>query len=324
MTHTQLDFRHLRESFNLHNNQDKLPPENYNCYNCQAIDSIKSIRGVNCCVECGDVKGEDISQEMECQYSGMAMGDNSSTARSGMSNNNLVYQSNFNTKIVGNHMSYGLKQKNNVWDSLTYKERALLSNFKKITGNCRQSGVPNNVISFSHVLYTQFYEKQKTIKIGKNGSRADNLVGVLGGCIYYSCKGYGINRSHQEISEICGTTVSVISYGCKLVFRLLHKEINLNQNQTTYRDFLERYSSHLILTPYESKIVKEICEIMTKLDLLSGNKPSTLAAVGIYFANNIYNFDLDKHEISEKCHTTEATLAKNYKILLESVVKLII
>ena len=164
------DFSQLYNSFNINKKlQESKTPEIFNCYTCQAIDSIKNIEGVNVCVKCGQIKGSDISQEMECQYSGMAIGDNSCTARSGLSNNKLLYQSNFCTKIVGNKTSYSLKQINNVWDSLDYKERTLLKIFKKISDNCRQNGIPNNVVSYSHVLYKKVYENnvpsKKEIKV---------------------------------------------------------------------------------------------------------------------------------------------------------------
>lgn len=319
------DFVSIYKSFNLnHKHNEDTIPEIFNCFSCQAIDSIKSIEGVNVCVNCGIIKGVDISQEMECQYSGMAVGDNASTARSGLSNNKLLYQSNFSTKIVGNHTSYSLKQINNVWDSLDYKERTLLKIFKKITDNCRQNGIPNNVVSYSQVLYKKVYEKQRSLKKGNKGSRADKLEGLIAGCIYFSCKAYGINRSHQEIADICDINTSEVSYGCKLFFRLMHEELNLNQNRTTYRDFLDRYNSHLELSSDECEIVKEVCDLIYDLNILDNNKPSTIAAVAIYFVSNLYDFGLDKKEISEKCHTTEPTINKNYKILIENADKLIV
>lgn len=323
MSTLKTDFYQILDSFNLGQGLEDLKPELFNCSSCHTIDSIKSINGVNVCVKCGIIKGSDISQEMECQYSGMAIGDNSSTAHSGLSNNKLLYQSNFCTKIVGNRTSYSLKQINNVWDNLDYKERTLLKIFKKISDNCRQNGIPNNVVSYSHVLYKKVYEKQRSLKKGNKGSRADKLEGLIAGCIYFSCKAYGINRSHQEIAKICDIETSEVSYGCKLFFRLMHEELNLNQNRTTYKDFLERYGSHLDLNENELEIVKEICEEIYRLDILD-NKPSTITSVAIYFASNLYDFGIDKKDISENCQTTEPTLNKNYKILMANVDKLIV
>ena len=298
-------------------------PEIYNCINCGEIDSIKSVLGVNVCTKCGVEKGPEISEDMECQYSGMAVGDNSATARSGLSNNKLLFQSNFSTKIVGNHTSYNLKQINNVWTSLDYTERTLLKIFKKISDNCRQKGIPNNVVSYTQVLYKQVYDEQKKAKKGTKGSRADKLEGLIAGCIYYSCKAYGINRSHQEIAEIACIDKKEVSYGCKLFFKLMHDKINLNDNNTSYNDFLERYASQLDLNDDELEIIKEVCENIVNLEILDNSKPSTMAAISIYLCANLYNFEVDKKDIAEKCHTTEPTLNKNYKILIDYVDKLI-
>jgi transcription initiation factor TFIIIB Brf1 subunit/transcription initiation factor TFIIB len=219
-------------------------PEIFNCVSCHAIDSIKNISGVNVCTQCGIEKGPEITEEMECQYAGMSLGDNSSTARSGLSNNNLLFQSNFSTKIVGNHTSYRLKQINNVWNYLNYDERTLLKIFKKIADNCRQNGIPSNVVNYTQVLYKQVSDEQKKSKTNR-GSRSDKLEGLIAGCIYYSCKAYGINRSHLEIAQIAGINKTDVSSGCKLFFKLMHNKINLNANNTSYSDFIERYCFHL-------------------------------------------------------------------------------
>lgn len=298
--------------------------EVYNCFSCGQVDSIKTVDGVAVCIMCGIEKGPVISEDLECQYAGLAMGDNSVTARSGMSNNNLLPGSNLSTKIVGNKTSYSMKQINNVWDSLNYRERTLLKIFKKIADNCRQKGIPNNVINYTQVLFTMAYSRQKKLKKGNKGSRSEKLEGMIGGCIYYSCKGYNINRSHQEIAEICGVDRSVISFGSKLVFRLLHDKIDLNANRTNWRDFLERFAFHLNLDEGELEIVKECCEKVCELQLMDHSKPSTMVAVVIYLCANLYDFGIDKKDIAQQCHTTEPTLNKNYRILIDSIDEIIV
>jgi transcription initiation factor TFIIIB Brf1 subunit/transcription initiation factor TFIIB len=254
----------------------------------------------------------------------VAVGDNSDTARSGMSNNNLLPGSNLSTKIVGNQISYSMKQINNVWDSLSYRERTLLKIFKHISDNCRSNGIPKNVIDYSQVLFTMAYEKQKKLKKGNRGSRSDKLEGLIGGCIYYSCKGYNINRSHEEIATICNVDKSVISYGSKLVFRLLHSQLDLNKNHTTFSDFIDRYAFHLNLEEDEIEIIRECSNEIYQLQILDNSKPSTLVAVAIYLCSNLYDFGLDKLAIAEHCHTTEPTINKNYKILLEYIEQIIV
>tara|TARA_R100001163_G_C5066610_1_gene205155 strand:- start:3029 stop:4393 length:1365 start_codon:yes stop_codon:yes gene_type:complete len=316
-------YQNYNKSFNK-NCEHKSEAEVYNCHSCGGVDSIKSIQGVGICILCGIEKGPVVSEDLECQYSGMAVGDNSSKARTGMTNNNLLYESNFTTKIVGNHTSYSMKKINNVYDSLNYRERTLLKTFKKIADNCRQKGIPNNAINYSQVLYSMAYNKQKKLKKGNKGSRSDNLEGMIGGCIYYSCKGYNINRSHQEIAEVCNVDKSAVSYGCKLVFKLLNKEVDFNANRTNYNDFLDRYAYHLDLEKSELEIVRECCKNIYELGFLDHSKPSTIAAAAIYTCSNLYDFNLEKNEIAEKCHTTEPTLNKSYKMLLDHIDKIIV
>ncbi len=296
----------------------------YDCNHCHSIDSIKNLDGNWTCVSCGEIKGADISQGLECQYSGIGIGDNSTPSRSGLTNNNLLYKSNFSTIIVGNKSSNTIRKVNNVWELLERKERTLYNTFKKMTDNSRRSDIPNNVINYSHVLYKLAYDKQKKRRLKNKGSRSDNLEGLQSGCTYYSCKLHGINRSHHEIAKVYNTDRKVVSTGCKLLFKLLNKDVNLNHNTTNYRDFLERYACRLEINDEELEIVKEICQNIYNLGLLSDSKPYTITSVCIYFTSVLYNFNIDKKQIVDKCETTEATLDKHFKILLHYVEDLIV
>ena len=93
-------------------------------------------------------------------------------------------------------------------------------------------------------------------------------------------------------------------------------------NVTSYKDFLARYTYFLSLNTDEIKQVRDICRKVNNLEILSSSKPQTLVAVCIQFANVIYNFEIEKKVIAEKCNTTETTLNK-YKILIDYVEQII-
>lgn len=323
----RLNLDKIFEAFDLinQNTQSSKILEIYDCQECKTQDSIKIIdNGTYVCINCGEIKGNEIFEEFECQYSGMGFGDRTGTARSGLSSNNLLFKSNFSTKIVGNKTSYSLKQINNVWDSLDYKERTLLKIFKKIADNCRRHLIPNNVISYSQVLYKQVYEKQRNAKKGSKGSRSDKLEGLIAACIYYSCKSYQISRNHDEIATICDVPASEVSYGCKIFHKLMYKELDMSKYQTTYKHFIERFSSHLNLEEDEVNLLSEVCEEINSSGLLNNCKPATKVAVAIYFCSIIYGFNLEKKDISQKCDTTEATLNNHYRHLLNHLDRVIV
>lgn len=306
---------------------DQKPEETYNekfnCIYCNSFDTVKPLHGTLVCVRCGSETNSDICDELECQYSGLNSDDNSMPSRTGLVNNQLLFRSNFIAKITGNKTSINIKKINNVWENLVHKERTLFKIFKKISDKCRQNGIPNNVVQHSQVLYKQVYDIQKTLPTGK-GSRKDNLEGLIASCIYYSCKLHNINRSHQEIANICDIDKKSVSLGCKLFFSLMHNKINLNNNTTNYHDFLERFSSHLQLTDHELRLVTEICDNVQTHGLLNDNKPWTIASVCIYMTNILYNFGIDRKLIAEQCETTEGTLDKHFSVLMENVDKLIV
>jgi len=310
------------EEYNSESNEIDSDEENfYKCIECDQEGSIQNVNGVYTCNICGVQKCLEIDNNFKSQYAGLANGDNSSTAHSGLAINNLFYENSFTTRISGKHSSYGMKIQKNVWANLTPEERSLSKVFRKITENCRENGIPKNVISFSQVLFKQAVDKQKE-KAKRRNSRGDNRIGLRAGCIYHACKKYGINRSHQEIAKVCETTKSVVSNGSKLVFTLLGEDITLNMNVTSYKDFLARYTYFLSLSNEEIKQVRDICRKVNNLEILSSSKPQTLVAVCIQFANVIYNFEIEKKIVADKCNTTETTLNK-YKTLIDYVEQII-
>lgn len=297
--------------------------ELYNCEYCQGENTIQAVNGVYVCTDCGTEKGIEISEELECQYAGMGMDDNSATARSGPVINNLLYESNFKTKISGNRTSHNLKRMNNVWDSLTGEERSLIKDFKHITQICQEGKLPKNVTNYAQVLFKQVTDKQKKLPKGKN-SRGDNRKGLTLASIFFSCKKYKINRSHAELAQMGGVNKTVVSDGCKLFFKLMSREVNLTNNTTSYRDFISRYSYYLNLNPDEIEKVKQVCKKVSQSQLLASSKPQTLTAVCIYFTSNLYDFGLERKDIAEKCETTETTLTKNYRLLIDNVEDIIV
>lgn len=295
----------------------------YNCEICQGENTIQNINGVYICTACGTEKGIEISEALECQYAGQSIDDNSATARSGPVMNNLLYESNFKTKISGNRTSHNLKRMNNIWDSLTGEERSLAKDFKHINQICHDGRLPKNVNNYAQVLFKQVTDKQKKLPKGRN-SRGDNRKGLILSSIFFSCKKYEINRSHAELAQMGQVSKTVVSDGCKLFFKLMSRDINLTNNTTSYKDFISRYSYYLNLNPEEIEKVKQVCKKVSQSQLLSSSKPQTLTAVCIYFTSNLYDFGLDRKDIAEKCETTETTLTKNYRVLIDNAEELII
>jgi transcription initiation factor TFIIB len=175
------------------------------------------------------------------------------------------------------------------------------------------------------VLYKKASDKQKTQKMGSKSSRADKLEGLIAGCIYFACKLRGINRSHQEIATICDIDKSDVSIGTKIFKKIMSKELNLNANTTQYSDFIDRYASHLQLSPSELDIVRETCDNVFRLDILDDCKPWNIVSSCIHFASVIYDFEIDRKDIVTKCgETNEATLRKNFTLLLAKVDDIIV
>lgn len=325
-----ISLKNLFININLNNNNtninDDINKDLSYCSSCKSENTIISDRGNLVCINCGSCKSSDISDDPECQYSGLSVGDNSVTCRTGIANNDLLPHSNYSTKLVGNKINPFLKTMNNVWQNQSHKnkEKILKVQFKFISDFCKNNNLPNNIIDIAQTLFWKVREEQ-TKSPNHKSCRGENLDGIKIACIYHACRKYGINRSYEELAEMAGINVSYISFGSKLISNILNgTEMALNGNSTTYQHFIYRYSSSLNLTDDDIRLILDICANINNYGLLKTSKPDTIMAVTIYFTSVLYDLCISKNDIVHFCDISDCTLDKHFKDILQYADKIII
>lgn len=281
-------------------------------------------------------EGVLVCQNCQCEY-GCTIDDNaewrsysddhrmSDPTRCGTSVNPLLIESSYGTSIGYSKSSYfnHLKQLNN-WQSMPYHERSLKLVFDRLTQNGYSNGLTLNIVEFSHKLFAEVCKVQNVVGDTKL-SRGDIRDGLIAACLFYACKEYEVSRSPQEIGKICNVCTSDVTRGINLFYELMKnsKSINLNKYITKYSDFIERYCNNLGI---DSKLTNEIMELGKKVDelkILTKNTPQAMACGCIFFVITMYNMDITKTNISEKCNISVPTITKSYERLLPFTQKLI-
>jgi len=296
----------------------------YKCPNCHHF-GLYVDEGVLLCRDCQCEYGGLIDDNAE--WRNYSSDDHRMTdpTRCGSSINPLLIESSYGTSLghsTNNYFNH-LKKINN-WQSMPYHERSLKKVFDSLTQNGYNSGLTLNIVEFSHKLFSEVSKLQNVVGETKL-SRGDIRDGLIAACLFYACKEYEVSRSPQEIGKNCNIQTSDVTRGINLFYELMKnsKSINLNKYITKYSDFVERYCNNLGIS---AKLTNEIMALGKKVDelkILTKNTPQAMACGCIFFVVTMYNMNITKTNISDKCGISVPTITKSYDGLLPYTQKLI-
>lgn len=298
----------------------------YFCPECQHY-SLCTDDGIIVCRNCHTEYGGMIDDNAEWRNYGADDNRSTDPARCGASVNPLLLESSYGTTIGYTKSMFfnRLKQLNN-WQSMPYPERSLKLVFDRLSYSGVNSGLTQNIIEFSHKLFTEVSKMQNSNDLGETKlSRGDIRDGLISACMFYACKEYDVSRSPQEIGRICGVGSSDVTRGINLFYELMKnsKSINVNNHITRYSDFIERYCNNLGIDSKTTNIIISFSEKVNSLKILTQNTPQAMACGCIYFIITMYNMNITKTNISEKCGISVPTITQSYKRLLPYTKQLI-
>lgn len=296
----------------------------YDCPYCKR-PSLSVDEGNVVCTNCLRDFGSVIDDNAEWRSYNNDDSHGNDPTRCGGSINPLLVESSFGTTMGYSKNNYfnHLKQLN-TWQSMPHHERSLKLVFDKLTQSGMSRGLPSNIIEFSHSLFAEVIQRQTTQGETKL-SRGDNRDGLIAACLFYSCKEYDVPRSPQEIGKICGVLPSDVTRGIKLFYELMKDSniIDLNRHITKYTDFIERYCNNLGIDAQTMNNIVEIGQKVDQLKILTKNTPQAIACGCIYFVVTMYNLNVSKTYIAEKCGISVPTITKSYERLLPYTCKLV-
>ena len=283
------------------------------CVHCKS-EELQLDNGHIICKTCGTINNTSIDCNAEWRYYGNDDSKFSDPTRCGLPTNSLLPQSSIGSTISFKHNeSYDMRKIRNyhMWNAMPYKERALHNVFESIQIRAINSGIPSCIIEEAKILYKKISEK----KI----SRGNNRRGIIASCIYKACSIQGSPRSSQEIADIFKISTKSMTRGCKNFDNIMNynKHKTLDANSSNSVDFIRRFCSHLNLSESIYHVCKHVCEKAEEHNLVSKCIPPSIAAGSIYLVCSLFNINITKRDISEKCKISEVTISKCYKELLK-------
>tara|TARA_B100000676_G_C18061517_1_gene838104 strand:- start:226 stop:1533 length:1308 start_codon:yes stop_codon:yes gene_type:complete len=293
------------------------------CINCET-HSIQNIKGELICSSCGYFSGIKIDNGAEWRYYGTEDSKSSDPNRCGMPTNSLLPEFSVGSVIpYSRNESYDMKKirNYNTWNNTSYKERALYQVFAEMTIRAKNAGIPDCILEEAKFMYKEISET----KI----SRGENRKGIIASCFYMACKKFNqCARSTKEIAEIFQISPTNMTKGFKKfndIMLLIDKEPNkeVSYNITESLDFINRYCSNLNLDGGINELCKYVCQKIEEYDLVSENTPTSKASGSIYLVSYLFNFNISKKDISDMCKTSDVTITKCFRELIDYYIYLI-
>lgn len=289
---------------------------------CDDLSNHLLFEGMITCSKCNSIV-TNIIQLPEWRFYGSNDTKSSDPTRCGMPENVLLPESSIGTSISyrNNSMKMARLRKYQRWNGIPYKERSLLKVFEGISRTCNKANISKKIINESNSLY-------KIISITKI-SRGSNRKGIIAACVYFSCKINGVPRSPNEIAEIFGLSIPIMTKGCKKFQEIMQmNKVDINRihiaDTINMDDFIDRFCSKLNLSLDDIIIIKDISKMTQLYNLVNENTPPSMAAGCIYLYVKNENISITKKDISLVCKISEVTINKCFKKLEPHINKLII
>jgi transcription initiation factor TFIIIB Brf1 subunit/transcription initiation factor TFIIB len=220
--------------------------------------------------------------------------------------------------VIGNS-SYGLKRSylRTCSNYNVFRNNNNKKEFENIVFQYEGSKPPHNIITYAADLFDQIINAGHVYR--KNGKR-----GVMGACLYESCRKNNLSRTVKDISKIMNTEEKYISQGIRILQELNElKVISVTTSYEPLDDYLGRYFPVLGIP---NKYHEFVTDIIYRADIkhvhVNHDCRITTKCVGAIYllTRRIKSLRYIKKEtISTKCdNISKSTFVKYYNLLYDN------
>ena len=274
---------------------------------------------------CGIVYTHKLDDTPEWRYYGAEDSGSSDPTRCGMPINPLLKESSFGCKVLcGSRTSYEMRRvrRYTEWQSMPYREKAQYDEFQRIQALASQGGLTKIIIDEA-LRQHKIISEQKTF-------RGVNRDGIIAASIYIACRINNNPRTPKEIASVFKLDNTSATKGCKNAMNIINTlECDLENNcKTRFTNmepvlFIERFCSHLQINNELTQLCKFVALRVNQINLIPENTPPSIAAGIVYFVSQICSLVITKLQVYNVSKTSEVTINKVYKKLVENTNKLI-
>jgi len=290
--------------------QQRIILKNNKCKFCDCFECIAdSEEGRYICAKCGRDNGEilDSTQEWRNQSCDDVRrgGD---PARVGLPVNEHFMKSSLSTVISGwGYQNYRRFQKYNTMD---YDERSLLKNFQFIDTSTEDL--------CTEVVKEHAKNVYKTISENEN-KRGKKKQSNMAACVYFASEGRGDSVDKEKLSESFLVSKKKFTKGCNFYREKLFEkepEFYAKMRPVSAEDEIKRLCNLLGMKEIYRNITCYAAYMAQELGVVIKNTPISIPVGSIFLIANVYELEIDKKEIVDKCDISDVTINKSFALLM--------
>lgn len=280
------------------------------CKFCLEFECIAdSEEGKYICTKCARDNGEilDSSQEwrsISCDDV-RRQGDPS---RVGMPINEHFMKASLSTLIGGwGYQNYRRIHKYNTMD---YDERKLLKNFQFIDTSAEDL-CPEVVKEHAKNVYKKISEDEN-----KRGKKKQSNMAA---CVYFASERRGNQVDKEKLSESFSVTKKKFTKGCNFYREQLFEkepEYYAKMKPVSAEDEIKRICTSLGMPDIYRNIVCYVAHMAQEFGIVIKNTPISIAVGSIFLVSSIYQLNIEKKDIVDKCDISDVTINKSLALLM--------
>ena len=308
-------FNDLKESFEESESSDKkeenLIIKNGTCKKCKKYDVVidrESNKIV--CENCGIIISDIMDYGQEWRALGFdEVSSKVNKSRVGLPINEHFKKASLSTIILGwGPESYRRYQ---LYNSMEYDERRLLKNFQLIDSNTEERNIPESIKDHAKNMFKTISEDLR-----KRGSCKHSNMAA---CVYFASQDKNYNQNKDKLSKCFNIKKKKFTKGCTFYKEeMFDKEpdyYNKIKPVNTY-DEIKKFSKLLNIKEVFVHIIRYVTFMSTEFGIVIKNTPTSIAVGSIYLVSQVYNLNITKKMISDKCSVSDVTINKAYNSMI--------
>lgn len=209
------------------------------------------------------------------------------------------------SKDAGSLVLTRMMQRVHIWNSMTHRERSLLSVFETLRVQAANNGIPRCILEEAKAWYKATSEGRIM--------RGENRDAVIACSIYVACKANDVPRSVREIASIFNVRPAAMTKAFNAYVGA--RDVAVTHSEPSH--FVARFCCRLELAAGTVRVCARIVKRAEEGGILEENTPPTLVSGAILMACAVTGETyVTKERIAEVTQTRPTTVAKCYKRLL--------
>ena len=261
------------------------------------------------CSKCGKSNGEILDETQEWRTLTCDDYSRGDPSRVGMPINEHFLKSSLSTTISGWGGFYNFRR-HQKFIQMDYKERSLLKNFQYIDTSADDS-VSEAIKNHAKNLFEKISKNEN-----KRGSKKHSNMAA---CIFYASEGRNITTNKDKLNKQFDINKKKFTKGCNFYREQLFEkepEYYARMKPVSVIDEVHRIGKLLEYDEIYMNISLYVSYMAQELGIVIKNTPISIAVGSLFLVSTIYQLDVDKNDILDKCDISDVTINKLLTLLL--------